>query len=76
VPLCSHLFTGDGIGPEISDAVKQIFAAAKTPIDWEEVNLSTLSAKPGQNPLTPEVIASVNKNKIALKGNRSICSLL
>ena len=28
------LIPGDGIGPEISAAVQQIFAAAKTPIEW------------------------------------------
>ena len=29
------LFKGDGIGPEISDAVVKIFNAAHVPIDWE-----------------------------------------
>jgi isocitrate dehydrogenase (NAD+) len=32
------LIPGDGIGPEITDAVKSVFSAAKVPINWEEEN--------------------------------------
>jgi len=55
------LIPGDGIGPEISDAVVQIFAAAKAPIDWEIIDV-----KGGV--LSDAVIVSVRKNKIGLKG--------
>jgi hypothetical protein len=34
------LIPGDGIGPEISDSVKRIYAAAKVPIEWEEVDVT------------------------------------
>ena len=30
------LFPGDGIGPQISESVKEIFAAAEVPVTWEE----------------------------------------
>ena len=30
-----RLHAGDGIGPEISEAVKRIFKAAEVPIDWD-----------------------------------------
>jgi isocitrate dehydrogenase (NAD+) len=30
------LIKGDGIGPEISDAIVEIFHAAKVPIKWVE----------------------------------------
>ena len=30
------LFQGDGIGPEIADAVVKIFEAAEVPIEWEQ----------------------------------------
>ncbi|MEJ7661954.1 MAG: isocitrate/isopropylmalate family dehydrogenase [Hymenobacter sp.] len=36
-----HLVTlipGDGIGPEITRAVLDIFAAAQVPVQWEEHN--------------------------------------
>ena len=32
------LIPGDGIGPEITEAVKKIFAAAQVPVQWEEEN--------------------------------------
>lgn len=34
------LIPGDGIGPEISAAVQQIFAAANVPIEWESVDVT------------------------------------
>ncbi|EGG23509.1 isocitrate dehydrogenase [Cavenderia fasciculata] len=56
------LIPGDGIGPEISDAVKIIFAAAKAPIEWETVNVNA------QTGVSDEVIASIHRNKVGLKG--------
>lgn len=56
------LFRGDGIGPEISDAVVKIFQAAKVPIDWEPMHISA------EKGVTDEIKESVNRNKIALKG--------
>lgn len=35
-PITAALFPGDGIGPEIADAVKEIFSASGAPIRWEE----------------------------------------
>lgn len=34
------LIPGDGIGPEISVAVQQIFKAADVPIEWETVDVT------------------------------------
>jgi len=62
------MIPGDGIGPEISRAVQSIFAAAKVPIEWEEVIVSTAHVKPGEPLLSKEVIDSVNRNGIGLKG--------
>eukprot|EP01132_Coremiostelium_polycephalum_P002095 gene2095-2582_t len=56
------LIPGDGIGPEISDAVKQIFAAAKAPIEWETVNVNA------QTGVSDEIIESIRRNKVGLKG--------
>jgi len=61
------LIEGDGIGPEISEAVKDIFAAAKAPIDWEPVDV-TPQLKDGKTVIPDEAIQSVKKNYIALKG--------
>ena len=39
--ITATLFPGDGIGPEIADAVKKIFAAAGAPIAWDEQHVGT-----------------------------------
>ncbi|KAI8976456.1 isocitrate dehydrogenase, NAD-dependent [Pilobolus umbonatus] len=61
------LIPGDGIGPEISQSVKAIFAAAKAPIDWEEVDV-TPTVKDGETTIPDEAVTSVLKSTVALKG--------
>ncbi|KAI8976826.1 isocitrate dehydrogenase, NAD-dependent [Pilobolus umbonatus] len=61
------LIPGDGIGPEISRSVKSIFAAAQTPIEWEEVDVTPV-IKDGKTAIPPKAIASVRKSTVALKG--------
>jgi isocitrate dehydrogenase (NAD+) len=58
---------GDGIGPEIAESVKNIFSAAKAPIQWEEVDV-TPSLVNGKTTIPADAIASVKKNTVALKG--------
>ncbi len=62
------LVPGDGIGPEISESVKQIFEAIKAPVRWEQVECGlTAFEKTGQ--LMPqEFVDSLNRNKVAIKG--------
>ena len=62
------LIPGDGVGPEIADAVVQIFEAAKAPITWERQIVSTESVEPGGQLISEEALASIRKNTIALKG--------
>lgn len=61
------IIEGDGIGPEISQAVKDIFAAAKTPISWEPIDVGPI-LKDGKTAIPDDAIESINKNKVALKG--------
>ncbi|KAM0349026.1 hypothetical protein ACHAPU_003961 [Fusarium lateritium] len=61
------LIEGDGIGPEIAQSVKDIFAAAKTPIAWEPVDVTPI-IKDGKTAIPDAAIDSIKKNKIALKG--------
>lgn len=58
---------GDGIGPEISEAVQQIFAAAKVPIEWIPVDM-TPSLINGKTTLPKDTVDTIYKHKIALKG--------
>ena len=62
------LITGDGIGPEITKSVKEIFAAADVPITWEEVNAGITSLDAGEELIPQTLVDSVEKNKVALKG--------
>ena len=61
------LIEGDGIGPEISQAVKDIYSAANVPIKWESVDV-TPRLKDGKTVIPDEAIDSVTKNYVALKG--------
>ncbi|TKA73789.1 Isocitrate dehydrogenase [NAD] subunit 2, mitochondrial [Cryomyces minteri] len=61
------LIEGDGIGPEISQSVKDIFAAAKAPIKWEPVDVTPI-LKDGRTAIPDDAIQSVRKNLVALKG--------
>jgi len=61
------LIEGDGIGPEISQSVKDIFSAAGVPIKWESVDV-TPTLKDGKTVIPDEAIESVTKNYVALKG--------
>lgn len=65
---CVSLIVGDGIGPEISEAVKTIFAKAGAPIAWEEIDVSPTVGPDGKSIIPQSAIESVNKNKIGLKG--------
>jgi len=62
------LFPGDGIGPEIAAATKEIFAAAKAPIKWEEQFVGTQADPRTNSFVSRENLDSVLKNGIGLKG--------
>jgi isocitrate dehydrogenase (NAD+) len=61
------LLPGDGIGPEVADAVRQIFCAAKAAIEWDLVEGAGAGKSSDQFPLA-EALASVRRNRVALKG--------
>lgn len=61
------LINGDGIGPEISDAVMKIISAAGLEIDWDIQTAGADVAEKEGTPLPQRVIDSIKKNKIALK---------
>lgn len=61
------LVTGDGIGPEIVEAVKEIFAAANAPIEWEEDNAGEVTLRERGELIPASLLASIEKNKVCLK---------
>merc|ERR1712136_725225 len=62
------MIPGDGIGPELMHSVKQVFEAADCPIVFEEFWVSEVQSRCSPK-LIDELIASINRNKVALKGN-------
>src|SRR3954463_1688330 len=62
------LIPGDGIGPEVTAAVLHIIEAAGVSIAWERHDAGLLAFERTRNALPPELIASIRKNKVALKG--------
>lgn len=61
------LIKGDGIGPEISDAVVKIIEAAGVKIDWDIQTAGADVAEIEGTPLPQRVIDSIKRNKVALK---------
>jgi len=62
------LVPGDGIGPEVTEAVLQMLSAAGVSIDWERHEAGILALEKHKTPLPPELIASIRRNRVALKG--------
>ena len=61
------IIEGDGIGPEISAAVKKIFGAANAPIEWVPVDV-TPSIVDGVQVFPKRTVDLINEHKVALKG--------
>src|SRR5215510_2697152 len=62
------LIPGDGIGPEVSAAVLRIIGAAGVVIDWERYIVGGHAQDLSGSSLPDEVIESVRRNGVALKG--------
>jgi isocitrate dehydrogenase (NAD+) len=62
------LIPGDGIGPEVTEAVVRIFAGAGVPIEWERHDAGVTAFARFKTSLPAELLESIRRNKIALKG--------
>jgi isocitrate dehydrogenase (NAD+) len=61
------LIRGDGIGPEVADAVVSILDAAGTPIEFEEAIVGRRAEETDGDPLPDAVVESIRRNRVALK---------
>ena len=61
------LINGDGIGPEISDAVVKIIEASGLRIDWDIQTAGADVIEKEGTPLPSRVLESIKKNGVALK---------
>jgi isocitrate dehydrogenase (NAD+) len=62
------LIPGDGIGPEVSHAVKQIIDAAGVAITWDEIPARAEIERRGIDFMKSGVVESIRHNHFALKG--------
>ncbi|MDP3142820.1 MAG: isocitrate/isopropylmalate dehydrogenase family protein [Candidatus Omnitrophota bacterium] len=62
------LIPGDGIGPEVALAAKKCIEATGIEIDWDEQSAGEEAIKKFNTPLPEQVLDSIRKNKVALKG--------
>ncbi|MCT4509989.1 MAG: isocitrate/isopropylmalate dehydrogenase family protein [Tepidibacter sp.] len=62
------LIPGDGIGPEVVYATKDIIDKSGAEIEWEILNAGICVMDEYNTPLPDKVIDSIKKNKVALKG--------
>jgi isocitrate dehydrogenase (NAD+) len=62
------LIPGDGIGPDVTSATRKVLEATGVEFNWEiaEAGAGVMAAQ--GTPLPDSVIASIRKNKVALKG--------
>jgi isocitrate dehydrogenase (NAD+) len=62
------LIPGDGIGPEVTDAVQKVLRVSGVAIEWEPQVAGIAALEKTGTPLPHEVLDSIRRNKVALKG--------
>jgi isocitrate dehydrogenase (NAD+) len=62
------LIPGDGTGPELTRAAKKCIDATGVNINWEIVNAGIEVYEKLGTPLPQDVLASIEKNRVSLKG--------
>jgi isocitrate dehydrogenase (NAD+) len=69
--MAAHTITlipGDGIGPEVTDAVLRIIAATGVSIAWERHDAGVIAFERTGRALPVELVESIRRHKVALKG--------
>lgn len=62
------LLRGDGIGPEICDAVIELFKKMKAPVEWVDLVCGDVAIKNHNSAIPPATIDEIRKLGVALKG--------
>jgi isocitrate dehydrogenase (NAD+) len=62
------LIPGDGIGPEITEAMKAVIEASGVSIDWEIQQAGEAALEESGELLPASVLESIRRNTVALKG--------
>jgi len=62
------LIPGDGVGPEITEATRRVLEATGVKFNWELAYAGADVIEKYGTPLPDEVLESIRKNKVAIKG--------
>ena len=62
------LIPGDGIGPDLTDSVKEVIGALDFGIEWEIAEAGEAVMDREGTPLPESVLESIRRNKVAIKG--------
>ncbi|MCB9793786.1 MAG: NAD-dependent isocitrate dehydrogenase [Alphaproteobacteria bacterium] len=62
------LIPGDGIGPEVTGATREVLRAAGAPIEWEIVHAGQRAFDEVGVPVPDAVFTSLRRNRVGLKG--------
>jgi isocitrate dehydrogenase (NAD+) len=62
------LIPGDGIGVEVAESAVRVLEAAGAELEWETHVVGREAVKLGREPLPEEVLESIRRNRVALKG--------
>jgi len=68
MPHTITLIPGDGIGPEITEAVCHIFTHTAVPVEWERHDAGVIAFQKYGESLPSQLLDSIHRNKVALKG--------
>jgi isocitrate dehydrogenase (NAD+) len=68
MPYNITLIPGDSVGPEITEATVRVLEATGVAIKWDVHHIGEAALKTFGTPLPKEVLDSVRKNQVALKG--------
>lgn len=62
------LIRGDGTGPELVEATRRVLEATGVAFEWDVVEAGVDIMETAGTPLPPNVLESIRRNKVALKG--------
>jgi isocitrate dehydrogenase (NAD+) len=68
MPHTVTLIPGDGIGPEITEAVVRVVEAAGADVEWERREAGVAALEAHGTPLPQETLDSIRRTRVALKG--------
>jgi len=62
------LIPGDGVGPEVTEATRRVLEATGVSFRWDLADIGSKAQNTLGTPLPESVLASIRRNKVALKG--------